>query len=1117
MEFFRRSALAVVLFVCASAFGGTPHLVRDINVSTTPVSSDPTDFIDQGSWSFLNAMTGSPLVYRIFATDGTSSGTVRLDSVNPLPGSATGYQTTKAGNLSYWFLSDGTARGYALWASDGTPAGTQVVMDFGALGNAGSPGIVFGNTYIFTVYETSTGKSVLWRSDGTATGTYRLTDPAGPNVNWSYAMAVVGQKLYFLNSAADGTVQPWVSDGTPAGTIALATVPNSIQDPLASLLMVSAGNYVLFNATTSVAGRELFSIDTGTNTLSTVANIAPVSATGFLSGTPLASLGNVAVFGAYTTGGSTYTLWRSDGTASGTFSLGVVSPVPDSLPGYSGVVGTFFVQPGATKAYFLGDDGQTGQQLYVTDGSTAGTLRLSTLSGNAYLVAAVGSSFYFGNTFGGQLWRSDGTLAGTHVVTGIPVVNSNFGTAGYMDVAGNGTTDFIRVQDDSNHRSLYRYDTPTGALTLLTAYSNVQTVALPRVFAYSRGQLFFDGDNPVAGHEPWVSDGTVAGTHLLRDLAAEIGNPSSPASFVEYNQKLYFSADDGLSGRELWTSDGTYAGTQLVIDINPGSAGSNPVDLFTAGGSLYFFTQPSTGASQFWHSDGTTQGTQMLATLTPLSNAGPGSTCGSGVALGNMVYFAAADTNDGTELWRTDGTSQGTTRVADINPGTASSNPCYLTVVGSRLYFAADGGPTQGGLELWASDGTAAGTVRVADIVAGSVGSTPHNLVSYNGLLYFLISDPVNGDQLWKSDGTAAGTVLVASPPGQFLYGSASLTSVNGRLVFETLNPAQTTPFPFQLWSFDGTNSTVLSPSVGMTPPGPLTGNGNQAYFAATATSTSYPATLQPWITDGTVNGTSSLTAGNSAFAGSNQLFFDDFNGLTLFQTNTAGGTWQLWRTDGSAVGTSLVGNIGFSSGIGSTLTHLTAGQNYFYVSDDGTTGAELFALDNASPLAAQDSGGTVTAGQSITINVLANDSDPDGSLDPSSIAFGNMPAGGTVSANSSGVVTYTARPDFSGTDSFIYSVADTQGARSSPAIVQITVVAPTSGSGSSGSGGSGGSGSSGGSGTGESSSSSGSKSGGGGGSLGELEIIALLAAAAGRLLPGQLRASNLRRVRNPH
>jgi ELWxxDGT repeat protein len=120
------------------------------------------------------------------------------------------------------------------------------------------------------------------------------------------------------------------------------------------------------------------------------------------------------------------------------------------------------------------------------------------------------------------------------------------------------------------------------------------------------------------------------------------------------------------------------------------------VDLFTAGGALYFFTQPSIGASQFWRSDGTAQGTQMLATLTPLSNAGPGSTCGSGVALGNLVYFAAADTNGGTELWRTDGTSQGTTRVADINPGIASSNPCYLTVVGSRLYFSADGGPTQG-------------------------------------------------------------------------------------------------------------------------------------------------------------------------------------------------------------------------------------------------------------------------------------------------------------------------------------------------------------------------------------------------------------------------------------
>ena len=112
MEGVNRFGCALALLACASAFAGTPHLVRNINESTTAVSSNPTDFIDQGSWSFFNAQTGSGLQYRLFATDGTTAGTFRLASADPMP-SATGYQTTKAGRLTFW-SDTGTAPGSAL-------------------------------------------------------------------------------------------------------------------------------------------------------------------------------------------------------------------------------------------------------------------------------------------------------------------------------------------------------------------------------------------------------------------------------------------------------------------------------------------------------------------------------------------------------------------------------------------------------------------------------------------------------------------------------------------------------------------------------------------------------------------------------------------------------------------------------------------------------------------------------------------------------------------------------------------------------------------------------------------------------------------------------------------
>ena len=124
--------------------------------------------------------------------------------------------------------------------------------------------------------------------------------------------------------------------------------------------------------------------------------------------------------------------------------------------------------------------------------------------------------------------------------------------------------------------------------------------------------------------------------------------------------------------------------------------------------------------------------------------------------------------------------------VEDINPGSNSAAPRYLTSIDGTLFFSANDGTH--GSELWKSDGTAAGTELVADIHLGRYASYPKSLTNVNGTLFFIANDGTHGRELWKSDGTATGTVLVADINPSSTYSSSSgpsgLTNVDGTLFF---------------------------------------------------------------------------------------------------------------------------------------------------------------------------------------------------------------------------------------------------------------------------------------------------------------------------------------------
>ena len=229
----------------------------------------------------------------------------------------------------------------------------------------------------------------------------------------------------------------------------------------------------------------------------------------------------------------------------------------------------------------------------------------------------------------------------------------------------------------------------------------------------SAAHCFSERMTTTTGRELWKSDGTEAGTVLVKDInpSATYGYPrsSDPQELTDVDGTLFFRADDGANGQELWKSDGTEAGTVLVKDIEPGVYGSYPLSssplyLTNVDGTLFFSADDGSNGRELWKSDGTTLGTVLVKDINRGSYSGPYGTFPYSsqpsrlVNLNGTLFLRANDGVHGYELWKSDGTETGTMLVKDINPGVYSgpygsfgygSYPTELTSVNGMLFFGA--------------------------------------------------------------------------------------------------------------------------------------------------------------------------------------------------------------------------------------------------------------------------------------------------------------------------------------------------------------------------------------------------------------------------------------------
>jgi ELWxxDGT repeat protein len=787
--------------------------------------------------------------------------------------------------------------------------------------------VAIGSTAYFVADDGIHGRE-LWKSDGTAGGTALVKDifPGRANYDPSPRELInVNGTLYFVADDGVRGAELWKSDGTAAGTVIVKDL---------------------------VAGTD---------------GSGPVELTNV----------NGMVFFVFAGG----QLGRSDGTAAGT-------SLVKNFNTYYGVVSNTLTNVNGTL-YFAADDGTRGVELWKSDGTTSGTVLVKNInpgsaSGYAFsswpreLTAVNGILFFTAQTQtnGRELWRSDGTSAGTTLVKdirpGIDVFSNDQPFSGDpLHLTNVGGTLYFTADDGTNGRELWKSNgTSAGTVLVKDIYTGLINSSTPSNLAEVNGTLFFTALDLANGQALWKSDGTAGGTVLVKKTHPEIFW-AGLHSFTNVGGTLYFT-NDGSEGSELWKSDGTSPGTVLVKDVNPKSRSGGKLALLTnVNGTLMFAADDGRKGFELWRSDGTAAGTSLVKDInstTRSSNPGPM------MAVGDTVYFSADDGEHGWELWKSDGTAAGTTLVKDIFPGgfagyygntyPRSSHPTPLAVVGKLLYFSAESDlAPYNWRTLWRTDGTAAGTVQVS-----LAALNPSGLTVLNGTLYFS-ADGLDGRELWKSDGTAGGTTLVKDIyPGTTPYyysgyfggwwidrinssSPSDLTNLNGTLFFTASDESGGR----ELWKSDGTAAGTVRvkdifPGSSGSQPSELTVVNGTLFFNA------WNNGYKLWKSDGTAAGTTlvkDILPGGS----SNPRDLTNLNGTLIFTADDGTNGVELWKSDGTAAGTVLLRNIhpgsssshpdlnSSTSSWGTKDAAILNGILYF-TAFDGTNGRELWRTD---------------------------------------------------------------------------------------------------------------------------------------------------------------------------
>ncbi len=253
----------------------------------------------------------------------------------------------------------------------------------------------------------------------------------------------------------------------------------------------------------------------------------------------------------------------------------------------------------------------------------------------------------------------------------------------------------------------------------------------------------------------------------LSNIQHRTGAYTNPRAFQKLGNQLLFIADTFEYGTEWWSSDGTDAGTKLLKDISPGPTSSLVRNLNTfnlmeveltitvANGLMYFLTKNALNQSEIWQTDGSTEGTRKLYTYEGI--------------IGHFMPTLQGDkfyVLENSDLYFVDITAKTRRRVNTPGGSVILVLPDYqLTddapaLLAYQLFYTYN---VQGEYELWRTDGSVAGTERLSAHLI-RLGQPLYTL--FKGDIYVYNSQ--NDKVVIKTRGTAATTKVLIPPVTTF-------------------------------------------------------------------------------------------------------------------------------------------------------------------------------------------------------------------------------------------------------------------------------------------------------------------------------------------------------------